>query len=238
MNYTNTVNKNLSQFSEQQKIYELVGYNHGQIYQDFSDGDHHRKAWWAYQPYYPPNDEPGFVNEQFIRFVESRDNYLIRRPIHNITTLNNEFDNAVNNLPEYTNKTNDKLKFYKNLKKLQEYLAECGYNNKESILEETIVENIENDKIKSSSDEVNEFAVKLANRFNFETPKYLGKGVHGYAYDVGNNRVMKITAEKSEAVESMKMKGKDLDHLAKVYNIYKSPLNGQEIYVILQENKS
>jgi len=116
------------------KLYELIDMNRGGIYHDFTHGIENRRAWWGFQPYYPPNDEPGFVNENFIKFVESRDNYLIRRPIFHMTTLEEEFNNAVKNLSEYVNKSKNSYKFYNNLRKLQEYLIECGSINEEIVL--------------------------------------------------------------------------------------------------------
>jgi predicted GNAT family acetyltransferase len=116
------------------KLYELIDMNRGGIYHDFTHGIENRRAWWGFQPYYPPNDEPGFVNENFIKFVESRDNYLIRRPIFHMTTLQEEFNNAVKNLSEYINKSKNSYKFYNNLRKLQEYLIECGSINEEMVL--------------------------------------------------------------------------------------------------------
>lgn len=108
------------------KLYELIDNNRGKIYQDFTDGEEIRKAWWGFQPYNPP-DEPGFVNEEFINLVEKRDNFILRRPIFHIFTLGEEFKKALNNISEYVNKAKDGKKFFKNLVELQNSLIEYGH---------------------------------------------------------------------------------------------------------------
>jgi GNAT superfamily N-acetyltransferase len=217
------------------KLFELIDMNRGGIYHDFTHGIENRRGFWGYQPYYPPNDEPGFVNEQFIRFVESRDNYLIRRPIYNIATLAEEFNKSLNNLQEYVNKSNNGTKFYRNLRKLQEYLTECGYFNDEGLNEEVKYDLSRSENIKSSVEEITKLANKITNKLKLNTPEYIGSGKHGYAYDVGENTVMKITAEKSEAVEAIKLRGKKMDHLANIYNVLSINFNDQELFIIIQE---
>jgi hypothetical protein len=64
-------------------------------------------------------------------------------------------------------------------------------------------------------------ADRIANQMGFGQPKYIGEGTFGFAYDIGNNRVLKITSDKSEAVENLELKGKPLKYIAVPYNIYK-----------------
>ena len=233
------ISEKSSQLNERYKLYELIDMNRGGIYHDFTHGIENRRGFWGFQPYYPPNDEPGFVNEEFVRFVESKDDYLIRRPIFHIATLTEEFKKAITNLSEYINKANNTYKFYKNLRKLQEYLSECGYFKGDGILQEREIELTSKKNTKLSKEEADNLAYNIANKLNLSTPEHLGSGEHGHAYDISSKTVMKITSEESEAVEAMKLRGKKLQHLADVYSIYRiEPIdenNNDGLYVILQE---
>lgn len=200
-------------YNKKYSIYEMIDMNRGGIYQDFTDGEEVRKAWWGFQPYNPP-DGPSFVNEEFINFVESRDNYLIRRPIFNITTLTEEFYNAINNLTEYINRSKNKNKFINNLLNLQEYLME-NENNISSINFDTIANNI-------------------SKELNISILDKLGCGDHGCAYNIGD-KVLKITTDKSEVIENSKLLNKDLKYLATPFKIFKIVLNNGVAYAIISE---
>lgn len=194
-------------------LYEMIDMNRGGIYHDFTDGEEVRKSWWGFQPYNPP-EEPAFVNEDFINFVELRENYLIRRPIFNITTLMNEYYRAMNNLPEYVNKSKNKNKFVKNLLNLQEYLME-NENNVSSINFDSVANNI-------------------SNQLNVSIVNKLGCGDYGCAYDIGD-KVLKITTDKSEVVENTKLLDNNLKYLATPYKIFKIVLNDGVVYAIVSE---
>lgn len=117
------------------KLYELIDMNRGGIYQDFTDGDHIRKTWWALQPY-SVGDRYGDINEDFVNFVESREDYVIRRPIFNLMGLVEEFNKAISHFNEYVNKSKDPQKFARNLVNLQEYLIEQKAVDKFIIIKE------------------------------------------------------------------------------------------------------
>lgn len=90
-----------------------------------------------------------------------------------------------------------------------------------------------------------EVADKVANvvaqKFNYGQPKLLGNGVFGYAYDIGNNLVLKVTKDNSEANENLQLIGKPLEYIAqpyKVFSIKSNALSGKtsnELYVIILE---
>ena len=82
-------------------------------------------------------------------------------------------------------------------------------------------------------------ANKIVQLNQFKHMQYAGEGAHGFAYYVGNDIIMKVTSDKSEAIESLKVKGKKLEHLADIYNVYQvTPKSGSDIvesYVIIME---
>lgn len=78
---------------------------------------------------------------------------------------------------------------------------------------------------------------KIINKLNLSKFEYIGSGDNGVAYDIGDNKVLKLTRDKSEAMMNMKLKGKDLKHIANSYNVYSvnSKNKNNDIYVIILE---
>src|SRR5690554_3587005 len=80
---------------------------------------------------------------------------------------------------------------------------------------------------------------KIKKELNVNILKYLKSGEYGDAYNIGNNKVLKLTTDKSEALESQKIKGKINKHLADIYNVYEVNYtiagDNKKIYVILLE---
>jgi len=80
---------------------------------------------------------------------------------------------------------------------------------------------------------------KIVQINQYKHMKYAGQGTHGFAYNIGNDLIMKVTSDKSEAVEGLKIRGKELKHLANIYEIYQiNPKSGSTIpesYVIIVE---
>ncbi|MHA2047013.1 MAG: hypothetical protein ACW99G_19665, partial [Candidatus Thorarchaeota archaeon] len=81
------------------------------------------------------------------------------------------------------------------------------------------------------------FAVKLSKRpslagKNLDTPRELGAGSQGTAFDVGG-KVLKITKDNKEAVASHKIMGDALKYVAKVEDVFRFP--DIPIYGIVQE---
>lgn len=79
----------------------------------------------------------------------------------------------------------------------------------------------------------------LANKLNINKPTYMGAGGMGVAYDIGNDRVLKITSDRAEAMMNLKLKGVDLKYIAIPYNVYsvksKIPNSIPETYAIILE---
>lgn len=65
--------------------------------------------------------------------------------------------------------------------------------------------------------------------------KLIGKGMFGVAHDVGNNKILKITKDKSEAVNANRVKNKKNKHIANVFNVKSITKNKKEYYAILIE---
>lgn len=81
-----------------------------------------------------------------------------------------------------------------------------------------------------------ELVGKIMKKLNINNFKPIGNcGEFGCAYDIGNNKVLKITTDQSEAIESNKIKGKILNNIANIYNIYKTEYNGNSYYIIILE---
>jgi len=59
----------------------------------------------------------------------------------------------------------------------------------------------------------------VAEKHNLNSPQYIGAGDFGVAYDIGNDRVLKVTSDKSEAIENLKLIGKDLNYIAEPYSV-------------------
>lgn len=88
---------------------------------------------------------------------------------------------------------------------------------------------------KDIKDTTQEIAEKVAAKLGITKISPAGNGTQGYAYYIPNNRVLKITTDISEPIESRKIKGKKCKHLANIYDVYtlKGKYNG--VYVIICE---
>lgn len=68
---------------------------------------------------------------------------------------------------------------------------------------------------------------------------YLDSGEFGDAYKINHDKVLKLTTDRSEALESQKIKGKQNKNLANIYNVFeiKYKVGGdiKQIYAILSE---
>jgi len=84
-----------------------------------------------------------------------------------------------------------------------------------------------------------EIANKIANKLNIKVFDRIGAGNFGVAYDIGNNLVMKITNDSSEAYENLKLIGKPLKYIAQPYKVYNVNKNDnsvtKKLYVIILE---
>lgn len=62
---------------------------------------------------------------------------------------------------------------------------------------------------------------KIATKLNLKVIKLLGKGANGIAYLIDGGRVLKITTDASEVLESYKIVGKNTTHIAKIFSVFK-----------------
>jgi hypothetical protein len=69
------------------------------------------------------------------------------------------------------------------------------------------------------------------------TTTYLGGGMYGKAHDLGDGRVLKITKDRTEAINSKRIMGKDMQYLANIYDVkqFNSTNAGRTYFVILLE---
>lgn len=77
---------------------------------------------------------------------------------------------------------------------------------------------------------------KIIKKFTNKPYIKLGRGGYfGVAYDIGDNKIIKFTKDKTEAINSIKILGKNNNHLANVYDVKKYTQNENTIYVIVLE---
>jgi tRNA nucleotidyltransferase/poly(A) polymerase len=119
----------------QYRMYELYNNNDGNddILGDMppQDAIDTRRGMWAQIPY-SVGDGPGVINEGFISFILDRDKYPTRI-LPSAPYIVDEFHNCVNNIDENLNHVKNKKKFYENLLKLQEYLIEQKFYDREPL---------------------------------------------------------------------------------------------------------
>lgn len=202
-------------------MYELYQFADGNddILSDIGNTGEVRHAMWAQVPY-DVGDGDGVINEEFVHFVSNRD-YYPEKPLETMPYLVENFHECINNLKEALSIAKDKKRFYNNLLKLQEYLVNQKWYNGERL--GGIYENTQNKPINRNLDIklANEVALEIAQIKGFNTPKFLGSGNFGVAYDIGGDRVLKITTDHTEANENMVLLGKPLKYIAKPFNVYK-----------------
>lgn len=80
-----------------------------------------------------------------------------------------------------------------------------------------------------------DIAQKVAKKLNHSDLKYLGAGFNGFAFEVNDNTVLKITKDKSEAVNSQKIVGDKLNYVADIYKIFSLQIGVGTFYVIILE---
>lgn len=224
------------------KLYELIDINRGHLYQDFTNGEEIRKSMWGLQPIndlYDSDDHE--INEEFVSLVENRDNFIIRKPIFSMFALSEEFKKAFKNINGYISKSKNPSKFYDNMIDLQESLKKHGFYEGDDLIIDESEEISDKSQItegkKFDDEKTQEIYKILDNRFKFQQLNYLGSGNFGDAYDVGNNMVLKITKDNSEAIENLDLLHKDLRLIAKPYGVFKLTSKSTEdvLYAIVLE---
>jgi hypothetical protein len=76
---------------------------------------------------------------------------------------------------------------------------------------------------------------KVKGKMGIGHSEYLGGGQFGFAHDIGDGKVLKITKDKSEAVNSQKLKGRELTHLANIYDVRAFRTDDTQYYTIILE---
>src|ERR1035437_429968 len=239
--------KNKSQY----QMYEMYNADDGNddMLSDIGNvGNEVRHGMWAVMPY-NVSDGDGVINEDFISFELNRDKYPTR-VLPSTPYLLDEFHNCVNNIKETLDHVDNKKKFLHNLLELQDYLIRGKFYDREPLSKEEyelpVIQEGEEMLSELTSGEgsferktADEIANKIVQLNQYKQANYYNKGTYGYAYDIGDDKIMKITSDKSEAIESQKIKGKNLKHLADIYDVYQiKPKEGSiipESYAIIME---
>ena len=189
--------------------------------------DTHR-GMWALMPY-GVGDGDAVVNEEYIKFIKNNKEYP-DKPISNLPVLADCFHECVNNLKEILDHTDNKNKFYNNLLALQDYLTAQGFYDREPIAKEEYEINEEDisqqtPHIRGNTLTDKNYATQIANasaaKLNIHIVKYLGGGSNGFAFDIGDLKVFKISADISEGDAAFKLLRVRPTRIAIVYNLYK-----------------
>lgn len=76
---------------------------------------------------------------------------------------------------------------------------------------------------------------KILHKLNIPSSTYIGGGMFGFAHDIGDNKILKITKDKTEAINSSKIIGKTMKHIANIYDVKQFTSNDIMYYVIILE---
>lgn len=224
------------------QMYELFNYADGNddILSNTGDQGDIRRGMWAQMPY-SVSDGQGLINEKFVKFVKNRNKYP-SKSIESLPILADGFNECVNNIKGILKIIENKEQFYNNLLELQNYLIEQGYYNREPLLKEDYMVNEEIPDVEQYSlndkNYVDELAKEVAIKLNLNQPRYLGGGANGFAYEINDNLVLKLTSDVSEADAAAKLLRGNPEHIAKIYNLYKvhDTETDKSYFAILQEN--
>lgn len=214
-------------------IYELFNFAHGNtdILSDIGGENEIRNGIVGFIPH-SVGDE--VINEDYVKFVRNRKKYP-KEKTNNQTQLHEIYLHCVKNIKKIFEVVDNKVDFYDNLIKLQEYLQ----NHDNKIFEGmsccfpiTINENGDFDV----NDTPSAISLSLTDRTEYAEDisyaalkkieinsglKLLGHGGGGFAYLMDDNRVFKLTADTGEVDASIKLMLRNPKYLAKPYAIYK-----------------
>lgn len=76
---------------------------------------------------------------------------------------------------------------------------------------------------------------KIKNKLNISYLSYIDSGFFGNAYNIGNNEILKITGDKSEAINCYKIINKKLNHIVNVYDVKQFEIDNKIFYSIIEE---
>ena len=232
------------------QMYELYNYADGNddILSDAgggAGGNEIRTGMWAQMPYSVSDggdNSDAVINEEFIDFVSKRDKYP-DKPISSLPVLTDHFHECVNNINEIMRVVEDKPKFYNNLLELQNYLIRRGFYNRDPLLSEEYLINedlppVEYDTLKDNREYSDKIAKEVAGKLGLSTPRYLGGGGNGFAYEINNNIVLKLTTDISEADAASRLMRGQPKNIATIYKLYKvlDTETDKSIFALTQEN--
>lgn len=115
--------------------------------------------------------------------------------------------------------------------------------NEPDVGDENIISLPENEVIGEKYDRevADKIAKSVGKKLNLN-PQYLGGGEFGVAYDIGDNKVLKITRDKSEAQDNMSLIGKPLKYIAQPYKVFEIQTNSDHSHptyaIILEKLKT
>jgi len=234
------------QRKQRYQMYELFNYADGNddILSDAGGGMDIRHGMWAQMPYSVGDggdNSDAVINEGFINLVSNRDKYP-DKPVEGLPVLTDHFHECVNNIKETLKLVDNKEQFYGNLLKLQEYLIRRGFWNRDPLLSEEYVINEEVPAV--DPDTLNDrnysdgLAKQVGIKLNLTQPRYLGGGGNGFAYEINDNLVMKLTTDISEADAASKLMRGRPKNIAEIYNLYKvlDTETDKSFFAIMQEN--
>ena len=230
------------QRKQKYQMYELFNYADGNddILSDAGGGMDIRHGMWAQMPY-SVDDGQGVINEKFVDFVGNRNNYP-NKSVDGIGVLADGFHECVNNIKETLKLVENKKQFYSNLLELQNYLKGQGYYDRDPLLSEEFIINEEIPSVEQYSLEDRNYSDELAKavaiKLSLTEPRHLGGGANGFAYEINDNLVLKLTSDVSEADAASKLMRGRPKNIAEIYNLYKvhDTETNQSFFAILQEN--
>lgn len=123
---------------------------------------------------------------------------------------------------EYLNSSNWGLKKDKNLA-----IFDLGYGN--------YFEEFEVEPTTLDIDDKSNVLSQILKKMGIKTSKYIDSGTFGHAHDIGNNKILKITKDKTEAINSKKILGKKMSHIADIYDVRQTIINETPYYIIILE---
>ena len=219
------------------KLYELhhAGVSYGDHLADIGNVSQEvRHGMWAFVP--AGVGDGVELHEEFVNFVMDKPAYP-KKETNKLPMLSDIFHDCLNNFNTIIKSVKDPIRFTKNLIALQNYLISHNYYNKPQLFindKPELNEEVLNEGVKR--DIADHVANKIAEKKGFNAPQYIGGGFFGVAYDIGDDKILKITSDHTEANHNLKLKNKNLERIATPYEVYKINIKDQEkLFAIVLE---
>jgi len=94
--------------------------------------------------------------------------------------------------------------------------------------------------VQSDIDFIEENAKKIAKQLGYNSVKYIGQGLFGLTYDVGDDKILKITTDKYEAANANKLRHKPITkHIINYYDVraINNPRNRDYYSIVMDKVK-